>query len=532
MKGQAEAEFLDLRIQKNILKIKIRCCPCRIEYKGILLEYRKVKENEDESYLIPYETLDQQKDWLIMAISVDLKQYYLRMLYWDIRCAFLQDGKLCTVTCHFSHGNQINKYKKIWIDRAYPTENSILFPCIAGNQSIALMHRQICPQDHLRFRLKEKAALVIYKLFHNHWDKKNLYLIFEKHCAMAQDNGYYFFRYCMEQIAEQDFDKNIYYVLTSDSPDWNSIQPYKNKVLKYLSLKHMIYLLAAKVLISTETKGHAYVWRSMGSKIQSASYQKKLIFLQHGVTGFKKGNFHKGTSVGCDCFITTSSGEQDIVREHLGYRPQEAPITGFARWDVLEDQSEGHREILLMPTWRPWLDDVEHQVFARNEYCIKYQELLNHPKFNRMLQDHGVKLIFYLHPRLRNYLSEFRVNTNSVRLITFGEIPLNQLMMECNLLITDYSSIAWDIYYMNKPVIFYQFDLYEMEKNPGFYIDMKESLFGDRTETLEELLHLVDCSIQHDFRIKEKYAKMQKQYFTYMDKKNSERIWKEICHIR
>jgi len=71
-----------------------------------------------------------------------------------------------------------------------------------------------------------------------------------------------------------------------------------------------------------------------------------------------------------------------------------------------------------------------------------------------------------------------------------------------------------------------------MEKNPGFYIDMKESLFGDRTETLEELLHLVDCSIQHDFRIKEKYAKMQKQYFTYMDKKNSERIWKEICHIR
>ena len=300
------------------------------------------------------------------------------------------------------------------VDRCYPNENSILFPYATANNSVALMHRETCPQDNWKFRLKERVALTLYKAFKNHWDNKNIYLIFEKYCIMAQDNGYYFFKYCMDANVEKDFSGHIYYVLDKHSSDWKKIKPYESHVVKYLSLWHMIYLLACHLMISTDTKGHAYVWRSMGSEIKALSYKKNLVFLQHGVTAFKRGHFEKGTNVGCEYFITTSEFEHNIIRNYLGYADSEIPITGFARWDVLQDKSKGHREILMMPTWRTWLDDAENEVFAQSDYCKNYMALLNDPMLDQILKEYDVTLNFYLHPKFRKFITEFSVVSDHI----------------------------------------------------------------------------------------------------------------------
>ena len=55
-------------------------------------------------------------------------------------------------------------------------------------------------------------------------------------------------------------------------------------------------------------------------------------------------------------FITCSRPEHDIVVREFDYEPENVPITGFARWDVLEDKSTPDDPfILMMPTWRSWL---------------------------------------------------------------------------------------------------------------------------------------------------------------------------------
>mgnify|MGYP003292612341 CR=1 FL=1 len=488
----------------------------------------KVKEDDAESYLIPYDSLAKENDNYIMITNIDMKKYYMRMLYWDIRCAFEIDGNLYTVSCHSNNKRFLNKYKGVFVDRTYPNENSIMFPYATANNSVALMHRETCPQDHWNFRLKEKIAEIIYKCFKSIFDKKNIYLIFEKYCTMAQDNGYFFFKYCMEANVEQDFDGEIYYVIDKNTADWKKVVPYHKHVLKYLSLKHMIYLQACKLMISTDTKGHAYVWRSMGSNIKALTYQKKLVFLQHGVTAFKRGHFERGTNVGCESFITTSQFEHDIIHNYLGYPEEEIPITGFARWDVLHDKSEGHREILMMPTWRTWLDDAENEVFAESDYCKNYMALLNDKRLDEILKKYDVTLNFYLHPKFRKFITEFSVVSENIRLIPFGEEPLNELMMECNLLITDFSSVAWDVYYMNKPVLFYHFDIEVESKTLGFYMDMKNDIFGDRAEEPEELMELIIEYIESGFAMKEKYKNDREKYFAYIDDNNSERIWKAI----
>ena len=56
--------------------------------------------------------------------------------------------------------------------------------------------------------------------------------------------------------------------------------------------------------------------------------------------------------------------------ENLKYDDEEVVITGLSRWDVLEDKSKSKekKEILLMPTWRPWLDDVPEEEFINSDY--------------------------------------------------------------------------------------------------------------------------------------------------------------------
>lgn len=527
-RSQFTNEILDVKIKKDIFTIKMHCRKIEGVYKGVVMEYRNVKEEEAETYCIPYDSLIEDGDFYIMTTKFDAKKYYMRMLYWDIRCAFEIDGKLYTVSCHSNNEKFLRKYKGVFVDRTYPNDNSIMFPFATASNSVALMHRETCPQDNWRFRLKEKFAQKLYKMFKKHWDEKNIYLIFEKYCTMAQDNGYFFFKYCMDANVEQDFDGEIYYVIDKAAADWEKVAPYKNKVLKYLSIKHMIYLQACKLMISTDTKGHAYVWRSMGSDIKALTYQKKLVFLQHGVTAFKRGHFERGTNVGCESFITTSQFEHDIIRDYLEYPEEEIPITGFARWDVLHDKSEGHREILMMPTWRTWLDDAENDVFAESDYCKNYMALLNDPRLDEILKKYDVTLNFYLHPKFRKFITEFSVVSENIRLIPFGEEPLNELMMECNLLITDFSSVAWDVYYMNKPVLFYHFDLDDAYKTLGFYMDMRNDIFGERAEEPEGLMQLIIEYIENGFQMKEKYSKDREKYFAYVDDNNSERIWKAI----
>lgn len=527
-RSQFTNELLDVKIKKDIMTVKVRCRDCGGTYKGIMMEYRKVKEDDAESYLIPYDTLVEDKGWYIMTTRIDMKKYYMRMLYWDIRCAFEIDGEIQAVSVHSNNQRFLRRYKNVFVDRTYPNDNSILFPYATGNGSVALMHRETCPQDHWNFRLKEKIAQFIYKAFKNYWDKKNIYLVFEKYCTMAQDNGYFFFKYCMDAKVEDSFDGKIFYVLEKGASDWEKIEPYKDHVLKYLSLRHMIYLQACKLMISTDTKGHAYVWRSMGSDIKALSYTKKLVFLQHGVTAFKRGHFERGTNVGCEYFITTSQFEHDIIHNYLEYPEDEIPITGFARWDVLHDKSEGHREILMMPTWRTWLDDAENDLFAESDYCKNYMALLNDPRLDEILKKYDVTLNFYIHPKFRKFITEFSVVSDYIRLIPFGEEPLNELMMQCNLLITDFSSVAWDVYYMNKPVLFYHFDIEVEAKTLGFYMDMENDIFGERAVEPEGLMQLIIEYIENGFVMKEEYSKDREKYFAYIDDDNSKRIWEAI----
>lgn len=117
-------------------------------------------------------------------------------------------------------------------------------------------------------------------------------------------------------------------------------------------------------------------------------------------------------------FTASSEMEKSIIEENFGYKPEQIPVTGLSRWDVLKDKSDpAHPSILVMPTWRNWLEDQSDEFFCQSQYYQEYTALLNDPELQKFLHSSHTELIFYIHPKLREYISSFHTEDSQIRLI-------------------------------------------------------------------------------------------------------------------
>lgn len=142
--------------------------------------------------------------------------------------------------------------------------------------------------DSSEFRAKEFEALKIFKRNKKELLSQNIILIYEKFCACAQDNGYCFFKHCMEHNVEKILNAKIYYIIDKSVSDYERVKKYDDHVLDFLSIEHMVYLLASKLLVSSDSKPHSYAWRPNNSFISEMLKQKQIFFLQHGVIALKR----------------------------------------------------------------------------------------------------------------------------------------------------------------------------------------------------------------------------------------------------
>lgn len=527
-------------IRQNRLFFKVACPDISgFEWKGIVLTYRHELERDREELFFPAKSRYSEKGRQITYTEIDISDLDLRTLFWDVRMVFEKDGSSywCHVKpseiCDAATWRCFRNELKTLPGRQTVTAANGLQISIAGTQlgNTTVLVQEPIPYAGLAFRLKERLAFAVYLIFRRYWRRKKIILVYEKFGQMAQDNGFYFFRYCMENNMEAAMDRSIYYVIDKHSSDYEKLKGYSGHVLQFMSFRFMIYALASRLLVSSDNRFHAYAWRASESIIRTILLNsKKLVFLQHGVVGLKRVEFKKGTPQGADLFIASGDFEKRIIVDHLGYKPEQVALTGLARWDVLEDRSQQceEKKILVMPTWRNWLNDPTDSVFKASEYYRRYMELINSPALEEYLEKYDLYIDFYIHPRLRNQMKNFASSGSRIRLIPFGSEPLNELLMECKMLVTDYSSVCWDVCYQGKPVLFYQFDLKEYNESQGSYMDLEKDLFGDRAETQEELLELLEAAAQSGFELKPEYAGMRDDLLAYIDHDNSRRICEEI----
>lgn len=167
-------------------------------------------------------------------------------------------------------------------------------------------------------------------------------------------------------------------------------------------------------------------------------------------------------------------------------------------------------------------------------YAPTHRELpdLNQNLLNRILdefEDLDIKLeknkdilLFrphYLSSEIKEKLEKF----NNIYYVGYDEYPeTRDLMIYSDILITDYSSIFVDYLLLDKPIIFYSFDLQEYEKLRGLVIDYNNVIHtpGPKINQLKEILNIEKLEL-------EKYNLLEsKQFFhKYDDGKSSERLY-------
>ena len=496
------------------------------EYRCEALVLKHRVKGPGASFEFPVHVKKQKGSMTWIAGVINVEEISLGPFYWDLFIKIRKDSEQFLV--RVMNLNPILHHKINSDFSKYTIEKSgyIFYPYSTIRNQLSFTYREKGVYDSPKYYMREKIALWLYFFFGFYYRKKKIWLIYEKFAETAQDNSYYFFKYCVDEKKR----KNVYYVIKKESPDYRNLAGYEEHVLEFMSIRHLLYLLASKLLISSETKSHAYIYQANRGIIRQKLIKKAYVFLQHGVIALKKVDvlWRKGLHNSADLFVVSSEFEKEIIKKYFKYNDKDIIITGLSRWDHLQDRSAGKKEILLMPTWRNWIDEVQDEKFIHSEFFINYSNLLNSERFQQMLRSNNITLNFYLHPKFMKYVNHFTPRCPNIRIIRFGELPINELIMRSSLLITDYSSVSWDMYYLGKPIIFFQFDIDQYNFYHGSYMDMDKDLFGDRVFSIDELLDVLNEYIKNEFKEKPLFQARRPNYFKYVDKNNSKRIYDEI----
>ena len=337
----------------------------------------------------------------------------------------------------------------------------------------------------------------------------------------ACDNGYVFFKY----IRENRKDINAYYVINKKSKDYKKIDSLGN-ILQYRSIKHWVYYLNAKKIIVTQK------YSNPSPALFYILHTKRIlktprVFLRHGIAKDDAKMFYYNRTY-FRLFICGAKREYEYVKEKFNYPKENVVYTGFARFDNLIENSTENL-ILVAPTWRKWINNQnEFEEFINN-----YYRLLNNERLIKIFKENNIKIYMILHKNMK----KFKINIDKIRNNIFirhnDEVDIQQLINRSQLLITDFSSIFFDIAYRKRPIIYYQFDTKKYRKNQlqeGYFSYSKDG-FGDIVDNVDLLVNKIEFYVKNNFKVEDKYIKKMNSFFERKDKNNCKRILQEIEKI-
>ncbi|MFG6114131.1 CDP-glycerol glycerophosphotransferase family protein [Halobacillus sp. MO56] len=336
----------------------------------------------------------------------------------------------------------------------------------------------------------------------------------------AQDTGYHFFKY----MRENHPDKEVYYVIEKDSPERKNIDHLGN-VIEFGSKRHILYTLLANRIIGSHHPDYLY-------PVRSPKFKKKVtavkVFLQHGVMGTKNmvANYGKNSpAFDTDLFLVSSEFEKEMIINDFRYEEEEVFVTGLSRFDKLfESDTPVKNQILIIPTWRDYIGSLEN--FTETEYYQRYHELIHHPDLHRIADENNLEVLFCLHPNMQKYSYAFE--DSPVKVITQGEVDVQQLLKESKLMITDYSSVAFDFSFLHKPIVYYQFDRSRFIGKRPSHLDLDNDLPGDIVFEVDEVLDKLQQRINDGFKMKEEFKIRSDKFITHKDQSANERIYSVI----
>ncbi len=313
-----------------------------------------------------------------------------------------------------------------------------------------------------------------YKHYSDQEKKERKYIrLIKKNQAKYKHDCYLLFDCLHDEAAEcidayslfltyRETGKNAYYVCLKNTSLYNNLAA-QNKLENIIGLDASSWTAPGNMLetlypILLRTKA---VLTSFGGNTGRTNrfFRKnkswKYIFLQHGMIFLKESIFPIGymNISKFDKTLISSPLEKQIFNKY-GWSDDMLIQCGLPRWDLLPKKpARPQKKILLMFTWRR----MDHVNFEESQYKKNLLSLIQNTELQKLLEQENVKLYFAPHHAL---LCQMKINfipANKNIEIVDGE-NISKYIRECDCLITDFSSVAFDFIFQGKPAILYILD--------------------------------------------------------------------------
>lgn len=343
-----------------------------------------------------------------------------------------------------------------------------------------------------------------------------------------------------EHLRSHRRDVNAWFVVEPGTPDWRRLKsgPLGDRVIAHGSREWKLLMIHCAHLISSHIDADVVA----PSAIRPLrSFDWKFTFLQHGVIKDDMSRWLNEKWM-TNLFITSTAPEYASIAGDGPYvfTPKEVQLTGLPRHDRLlslaQRTPEERRDLILVaPTWRhylnaPALPGTQRRALVENfqdsEYARTWGAFLNAPDLFEYAERQGLTIGFLPHPNLAPALSEIPLPAAVLRL-SYDDQDVQQLLARTRVMVTDYSSLAFEAAYLVRPVVYLQFDADRMLLGdhlyrPG-YFDYREHGFGPVEAAVPDAIEQVRRAVEDEPAF-EHYLDRARRTFPFRDGRACERV--------
>jgi|GEM_PF-439517 len=262
-------------------------------------------------------------------------------------------------------------------------------------------------------------------------------------------------------------------------------------------------------------------------------FRGDIVHLQHGVVF---GDISTYLNKNHERFsLITSVGEREYAYiQTLSHSipSDRVKMTGLPKYDLLEALRCSRKKggyVLFAPSF-------DRNAAAKDRYMPQYKisaqfkfinAFLNSEQLAEILRKSNYRLLFKPHYLMNNNLIDFDF-PDYVDVVTAWDSKYD-LFEKSDLLITDYSGIAFEFAYLEKPLLYAHIS--ENTKFDETYWMYEENGFGEICHSIDELIGKIIEYIDDGCVMPDIYKERVDDFFTYRDGNNCERVYNEIMKL-
>lgn len=224
-------------------------------------------------------------------------------------------------------------------------------------------------------------------------------------------------------------------------------------------------------------------------------------------------------------------------------------VTGQPRLDVVnisdgrdkliklfgEDICKYKKLIFFAPSYRANMSCHAGKIYSDNIFRLDDYE---DTELEELLNNHNAAIIYKLHPieqtafSGRTFTMSSRCYELTDRMLMDNDIRYDEILNAFDMMISDYSSIAYDFLLLNRPIVYLLPDYEEYKNAKGFvFSNIDAYMPGEKAYGFKELLSAVNNAFNNPDRYEEARKNVILNRFDYTDGQSARRCYEQIINF-